>query len=59
MHSDHQVLCDRRDANLKHQWDCRFHILLYTRGVQPLLLKGQTHLNRLDRGLRLRFTQAL
>jgi len=27
--------------------------------VQPLLLKGQTQLNRLDRGPRLRFTQAV
>jgi len=26
------------------KWDCRFYILLYTRGVQPLLLKGQTQL---------------
>jgi len=41
LYSDHQVLCDRRDANHKHQWDCRFHVLSYTRGVQPLLLKGR------------------
>jgi len=28
-------------------------------GMQPLLLKGQMQLNRLDRGPRLRFTQAV
>jgi len=28
-------------------------------GVQPFLLKGQTQLNRSDRGPRLRFTQAV
>jgi len=55
----HQVLCDRRDGNDKHQWDCRFHILSYTKGVQRLLLKGQMELNRLDGGPHLRFTQAV
>ena len=30
LYSDHQVLCDRRDANHKRYWDCRFHILSFS-----------------------------